>query len=225
MKKAMYMTPNNRKAIEACYFMQPDILADMIEEDSFDKTLLEDIGSIRCPIPIYYITKLWDLALSEESWPDTIKPQVADAHKRNMRIADIWLNTFGIDIASLNIEYGNYACSFKDGGNILIAKDSVLELQKTDIPQIDIDLYRATVFFDYSEVERLLKAGADGQSLYNMDEKKFEMTDLGDFARNHTWIIYAYFVAAGELEVSTVSVKPWIMDWEDKTGSHSVYNW
>ena len=184
MKKAMDMTPNNRKAIEACYFMQPDVLAGMIEEGSFDKSLLEDIGGIRCPIPIYYITKLWNLALSEESWSDTIKPQVADAHKRNMRIADIWLNTFGIDVASLNIEYGNYACSFKDGGNILIAKDSVLELQKADIPHIDIDLYRATVFFDYSEVERLLKAGADGQILYNMDEKKFEMTDLGMCTRH-----------------------------------------
>lgn len=65
-----------------------------------------------------------------------------------------------------------------------------------------------------------------GKITYDGDHtKNFEMSDLGDFARNHTWIIYAYFVAAGELEVSTVSVKPWIMDWEDKTGSHSVYNW
>ena len=35
------------------------------------------------------------------------------------------------------------------------------------------------MFFNYSEVERLLKAGADGQGLYNMDEDKFDMTDMG----------------------------------------------
>ena len=29
------------------------------------------------------------------------------------------------------------------------------------------------------EVERLLKEGADGQGLYNMDEDKFDITDLG----------------------------------------------
>ena len=42
----MDMTTNNRKAIEACYFMQPDILTGMIEEGSFDNSLLEDIGGI-----------------------------------------------------------------------------------------------------------------------------------------------------------------------------------
>ena len=175
----MDMITNNRKAIEACYFMQPDILTGMIEEGSFENSLLEDIGGIRCPIPIYYITKLWDLALTEKSWSDKIKPQIEDAYKRNRHIADIWLNIFGFEIDSFEIEYGNYACSFNDGGNILIAKDSVIELQEAGIPQIDIDLYRATVFFNYSEVERLLKEGADGQGLYNMDEDKFDITDLG----------------------------------------------
>ena len=44
----------------------------------------------------------------------------------------------------------------------------------------------------------------------------------GDFGRNHTWIIYAYFNYAKGLEVVTVKVN----DWEaTDPETHDVYNW
>lgn len=44
----------------------------------------------------------------------------------------------------------------------------------------------------------------------------------GDFGRNHTWIVYAYFSSWSKLNVITVQVKAW-----DTQGSttHKVYNW
>ena len=43
----------------------------------------------------------------------------------------------------------------------------------------------------------------------------------GDFSRNHTWIVYAYFMNGNLLDVNMVDVK----SWASYPGSHTVYNW
>ena len=37
----------------------------------------------------------------------------------------------------------------------------------------------------------------------------FQMQQAGDFSRNHTWIVYAYYAGSGKLQVQTVYVKDW----------------
>lgn len=49
----------------------------------------------------------------------------------------------------------------------------------------------------------------------------FEMAEAGDFSRNHTWIVYAYFLGGGELKVNVVNVKSWTA----QDGTHAIYNW
>ena len=49
----------------------------------------------------------------------------------------------------------------------------------------------------------------------------FQMQQAGDFLRNHTWIIYAYYAGAGKLQVQSLYVK----DWTTKEMNHSIYNW
>jgi len=49
----------------------------------------------------------------------------------------------------------------------------------------------------------------------------FQMQQAGDFSRNHTWIVYAYYAGSGKLQVQTVYVK----DWSTKEIRHNVYNW
>ena len=58
-------------------------------------------------------------------------------------------------------------------------------------------------------------AGGEPQSV------GFQMQQAGDFSRNHTWIVYAYYAGSGKLQVQTVYVK----DWSTKEISHNVYNW
>ena len=51
----------------------------------------------------------------------------------------------------------------------------------------------------------------------------FQMAQAGDFARNHSWTVYGYFassVGAG-MEVSAV----YVIDWNELSARHSVYNW
>ena len=49
----------------------------------------------------------------------------------------------------------------------------------------------------------------------------FTMKQAGDFSRNHTWIVYAYYAGAGNLQVQSLYVK----DWSTKELNHQVYNW
>ena len=49
----------------------------------------------------------------------------------------------------------------------------------------------------------------------------FSMTEAGDFSRNHTWLIYAYYGDA-MLEFNMVDVNGWT---DKEVRNHDVYNW
>ena len=50
----------------------------------------------------------------------------------------------------------------------------------------------------------------------------FSMKTAGDFSRNHTWIVYAYFVSSGDLVMGIVEIKDW---GSSENTSQSVFNW
>ena len=50
---------------------------------------------------------------------------------------------------------------------------------------------------------------------------KFEMVDAGDFTRNHTWLVYAYYGDA-VLQFNLVDVDSWT---DKEVRNHDVYNW
>ena len=49
----------------------------------------------------------------------------------------------------------------------------------------------------------------------------FSMSGAGDFTRNHTWIVYGYFLGNGDLKLNVVDVKAWTED----SSNPKVYNW
>lgn len=49
----------------------------------------------------------------------------------------------------------------------------------------------------------------------------FTMNQAGEFSRNHTWIIYAYHLGGGFLEMNALYLK----NWTTKTVEHEIYNW
>lgn len=49
----------------------------------------------------------------------------------------------------------------------------------------------------------------------------FQTESAGDFSRNHTWIVYGYFVSSGNLLVSMVEIKNWM----NIDTPQDVYNW
>jgi hypothetical protein len=63
-----------------------------------------------------------------------------------------------------------------------------------------------------------IKYSLDGGSEQTAD---FEMTQAGDFKRNHTWIVYAYYAGSGNLKVQTIYVK----NWKGREVNRDFYNW
>ena len=53
------------------------------------------------------------------------------------------------------------------------------------------------------------------------DPASFTMTQAGDFTRNHTWIVYAYYAGSGNLKVQTIYVK----NWKGREVNRDFYNW
>lgn len=51
--------------------------------------------------------------------------------------------------------------------------------------------------------------------------KPFTMAGAGDFTRNHTWIVYGYFLGSGDLKLNLVEVK----DWSSGSENPDLYNW
>ena len=49
----------------------------------------------------------------------------------------------------------------------------------------------------------------------------FAMQQAGDFKRNHTWIVYAYYAGAGKLQVQSLYVK----NWSIKEMNYEYFNW
>ena len=49
----------------------------------------------------------------------------------------------------------------------------------------------------------------------------FKMKDNGDFLRNHSWIVYAYYEGLSGMQVVVVDVTPW----EEANDYNEVYNW
>ena len=49
----------------------------------------------------------------------------------------------------------------------------------------------------------------------------FVMNAAGDFTRNHTWIVYGYFLGSGDLMLNVALPQ----DWEESPENDKVYNW
>ncbi|MBR2204446.1 MAG: hypothetical protein IJ914_09725 [Prevotella sp.] len=65
-----------------------------------------------------------------------------------------------------------------------------------------------------------------GTITYSLDggseqSQPFEMNLAGDFKRNHTWIVYAYYAGSGDLKVQTIYVK----NWKGREVNRDFYNW
>lgn len=151
-----------------------------------------------------------------------------------LTIKDIKLNAGMIP----NIEYliqQTKTLSYNASESSLWTAEDVVE--KVDDPTIYIyGGQEAQVYEDLIDQSELTKIGPfylresdkqlKGTITYQFEGKDeqtgtFEMNAAGDFRRNHTWIVYAYHVGGGFLQLETLYIK----DWTTKEKSHEIYNW
>ena len=74
----------------------------------------------------------------------------------------------------------------------------------------------------YLRESDLALSGLIKYKIQNEDkETSYSMKNAGDFSRNHTWIVYGYFVTSGDLQLNVVELK----DWVSSEDPGEIYNW
>ena len=74
----------------------------------------------------------------------------------------------------------------------------------------------------YLRESDLALSGLIKYKIQNEDkETSYSMKNAGDFSRNHTWIVYGYFVSNENLQLNVVELK----SWESSETQGNLYNW
>lgn len=168
----------NRQFIEAVFFLDAKRFKQLLDEFSFDKKLLEDVGHEDCPFPIYWITQCWEVELAHpEEWREECRDAVQSSKERNLEIKRIFEHRFGVKFPP--IDYYNTPISFYRS-NDDESDDDILDTSKETLlskghREMDIDLYIAVHRFDFERVKQLLKAGAN--PYHNISEDEDEEYD------------------------------------------------
>ena len=131
-KQKAWEQENDVDSIGCVFDIMPDKFLERIEANIFDKNLLTSIKGADYEVPLYYVTKAWDVLLKGTlgSWSFMIGPEEDDdfseerldefiredgatrtrgqAISDNKRIKAIWKEKFDIDIDALQIDFTQY---------------------------------------------------------------------------------------------------------------------
>ena len=89
--------------------------------------------------------------------------------------------------------------------------------QKPDLTQVGLFYFRESDKQLKGSISYKLGTG-ENDPVKNVE---FKMSGAGDFTRNHTWIVYGYFLGSGDLKLNVVDVK----EWTTGGGNSDLYNW
>lgn len=156
----------NQKFIHAVFNFDVETFKTMLQTETFDESLLIDIKFSICDTcPIYLITQCWEIILEHpEEWIEECRETVAKNKRRNLEIKKIFQDRFGVEFTPIDFYhtdipfFRNYRDDIFEDVFWNETKDNLITKGYRDI---DLDLYVAVNKFDYNEVERLLKLGAD----------------------------------------------------------------
>lgn len=154
-----------------CY----EVVKELVESKDFDRNILDDIGLLNVPFPLYYITMCYKRVMWNEFIEETM-PFVREQRKNIDLLLSLWKNKFGVDTEA-TIDYKKYEeyfyCledeeSFDDVFWYPI--ESYLE---NGCRKIDLELYEAVSKFQFSKVKELLEKGANPDvNLISLNEDK-----------------------------------------------------
>lgn len=156
----------NRKYINAVFNFDVETFKTLLNTEPFDKSLLSDIKfADDAPCPIYWITQCWEIIFEHpEDWNENYRGVIAENKKRNLEIKQIFTDIYNVDFKSIDFYNTNF-WFFRDERDAtcedVFVGESRRELMAKGYRGIDIDLYVAVNKFDFAEVEKLLKIGAN----------------------------------------------------------------
>ena len=131
-EQEVWSAVNDKDSIGLVFDILPDRFLERVLAGDFDKTLLEGVKGGDYVVPLYYVTKAWDVLLkgSLEPWSFMIDPEEDDdfseetlkefmeeecaSRSRGQAIIDndrmkaIWKEQYGIDIDDIEVDFTQY---------------------------------------------------------------------------------------------------------------------
>lgn len=167
------MTTINNKYINAVFNYDVDTFKTLLETESFDLSLLQDIKFAKdVPCPIYWITQCWEIIFEHpEEWKEDCREIIAENKRSNLEIKKIFEERFYVVFRP--IDFYNTDFWFFRNEREDTFEDVLYESRDEMIAKghraIDLDLYVAVNKFDFKETERLLALGAN--PVYEISEE------------------------------------------------------
>ena len=150
------------KLLSAVYFNDAETAIQLMETNDYPNKWLDNIFSMG--IPIYFITQCNVRLLADDTWSENVMPIILSLREGCAKLMAYWKTKFNYPVEQ-ELDYTSYTNLFfaasPDETDDEVLLSSVQELLNEGYRQVDIDLYCATERFQYGEVERLLKLGAD----------------------------------------------------------------
>lgn len=160
------------KAINAVFYARPDKLQKLIDKGQFRLGLLENIGRLNSPFPIWRITQCWEAAMGDDASKFTDEKNVADFMARNKKVKEIFKDSFNVEFSPINYQ-SYWDCFFSNDPNEpdskIIDPEKAKALSEYGTTELDVALYCATVKFDFQRVKDLLEKGANPRARMYMD--------------------------------------------------------
>lgn len=159
-----------KETINSVKLLNPSRLRRIIEEDSFPKGLLTNMGMYKPVFPLQHLVKCWELILKTDDFTESFMPHVLKARKRVEEIEALLSENYGIDFNSIDIQFHE----FEDGvfykrawGDYtlydIIDCDNQEQYKNLlhNCRTIDLELIWAIAKMNHHKVQQLLERGAN----------------------------------------------------------------
>ena len=134
----------------------------LCEQGNFDASLCQDSDVL--PYPLHFVTICWDIIFSYlEEWKEKYKPTLRKRKEENDKFKTFFEKECGLDMS--NIPFSDYwdcfFCAEPDEDVEECLGETVEYLHGLGLRDCDIELAMQVEKFNFDEVEKLLKQGAD----------------------------------------------------------------
>ena len=204
---ASYLMPVEKPSYTSVGYVSTPIDYGSIEEENIGV-----IPSVKNPMVYAYETQ------SAQEYEDLIN-HAADGDESRKAENIAWLNGYGArnNVPELKVE--NFTGAILQTNSL--SWPQLMELGPTYFRESDKKL-TGTITYTVQEREKNGEEWTDWKTEHKTAD--FSMADPGDFLRNHSWIVYVFYMDATiyTLTVTNIGMKSWASGgYEEK----SVYNW
>lgn len=157
--------PISMELVDAVFNIDVDRFKTPIESQKFDVRLLDNIcGGEGGYCPIQWIIQCWEIILNTpDTWREDCRETIRQKKKDNQEIKKILFDKFNLDNTAIEINNNElWMYSYDMESSFEECFDYPMEeMLSHGHKEIDLDLYLAVYRYDFEEVERLLKIGAN----------------------------------------------------------------